>query len=895
MDDSLETNNMPLVAIDKQGFCISNGDIEHQASSSGNYPGPLSVGNTNSFKKSRVDEGDFWHGSNPCRNDSWRSPATIESCQVQLESSHVQSLHGIQRPKRQSCTSVMQGQWDALHAMPGTLDDLGLSSSRGNMGMEGSLDQSSIPGFSGFSNAPSQGVRGADFDFFGSDTVQASNNSCFTSCWPSAGNDAGAEFAIKSGGTLEDDKIGSWSGTSLCHLGVPRLGDVGSDLVCHSDGVNMEEKYTGDLISNSSDTIPRGTVDYQITNLQNFSTSADSMNMKANMNQDINGTEGNCGLEPSLSSYSASLLGSEGGMPPLLAGHMSGYSADNSSVRVGQSHSGRRGSCKRKSSSLPGITGPLPFCSPQPSGRRDTGLGRPINGAGSSRLDIGNLTFAAASATVDTFQNSSATAIGHVWEDSQNRSTVLGIEKDNSPESFRGTVGSSASLSGVNGGHQRSVRIRSTSMQPEQSLSQFHAPFSRNTRRSLSVSQTHTRSSRRFHSVEQPVESNANGNASSSATPMLEVDHWSGSLFNQRNSDPSSAGSWGRNSLFSRRNNNHHGIIAPPRVPGLFEGSQTRSLSGVPPSWLGTAAIDSRLISQINLDSTSQAGAASTGRGITGQENHAHTSQMGESTLVFAGTSNSLPASHLSSLVSTRRNRGNSQGHMFPTPTVPAGANNLVPSSFATAFEVVPSPATIYQGPHTPGMRPSFFVGGHGENILVSPLQSILGMPLRGIHVLPTEGESRHRVFTEILAALEHARRNNELSFEEWVMLDPSVIFGGIDMHDQHSDMRLDVDNMSYEELLALEERIGNVSTGLSDETIAKCLRTSKYTSLDATVAVISQESEVKCSVCQEEYVEEDDLGRLECSHGFHATCIRQWLLQKNQCPICKAAAYTKS
>eukprot|EP00249_Psilotum_nudum_P021634 c28183_g1_i3 orf=130-2346(+) len=130
---------------------------------------------------------------------------------------------------------------------------------------------------------------------------------------------------------------------------------------------------------------------------------------------------------------------------------------------------------------------------------------------------------------------------------------------------------------------------------------------------------------------------------------------------------------------------------------------------------------------------------------------------------------------------------------------------------------------------------------------------------------------------------------------QDMSVLDPSLTFGGVDVHDQHSDMRLDVDNMSYEELLALGERIGNVSTGLTDDAIAKCLRTRKYSSLDVTVAMVSQESEVKCSICQEEYVDNDELGRLDCDHSHHTACIKQWLVQKNQCPICKAVAYSKS
>lgn len=38
----------------------------------------------------------------------------------------------------------------------------------------------------------------------------------------------------------------------------------------------------------------------------------------------------------------------------------------------------------------------------------------------------------------------------------------------------------------------------------------------------------------------------------------------------------------------------------------------------------------------------------------------------------------------------------------------------------------------------------------------------------------------------------------------------------------------------------------------------------------------------------QEEYDGGDDIGTLECGHDFHTNCIKQWLMQKNLCPICK-------
>ncbi|KHG22704.1 E3 ubiquitin ligase BIG BROTHER-related -like protein [Gossypium arboreum] len=96
-------------------------------------------------------------------------------------------------------------------------------------------------------------------------------------------------------------------------------------------------------------------------------------------------------------------------------------------------------------------------------------------------------------------------------------------------------------------------------------------------------------------------------------------------------------------------------------------------------------------------------------------------------------------------------------------------------------------------------------------------------------------------------------------------------------------------ENLRFEELLALEERIGNVSTGLSEETILNRLERRKYSS--APGAQLEAEP---CCVCQEEYNDGEDIGTLECGHGFHADCIKQWLMHKNLCPICKTTGLTK-
>ncbi|XP_022772885.1 probable E3 ubiquitin-protein ligase RHG1A [Durio zibethinus] len=165
----------------------------------------------------------------------------------------------------------------------------------------------------------------------------------------------------------------------------------------------------------------------------------------------------------------------------------------------------------------------------------------------------------------------------------------------------------------------------------------------------------------------------------------------------------------------------------------------------------------------------------------------------------------------------------------------------------------------------------------------------LLGIP-HAFRTLTAATEGRSRLFvSEIRNVLDLMHRGENLRFEDVMILDQSVFLGIADIPDRYRDMRLDVDNMSYEELLALEERIGNVSTGLSEETILNHLKRRKHSS-----ATRSQLETEPCCVCREEYNDGEDLGTLECGHNFHADCIKQWLMRKNLCPICKAMGLTK-
>lgn len=118
------------------------------------------------------------------------------------------------------------------------------------------------------------------------------------------------------------------------------------------------------------------------------------------------------------------------------------------------------------------------------------------------------------------------------------------------------------------------------------------------------------------------------------------------------------------------------------------------------------------------------------------------------------------------------------------------------------------------------------------------------------------------------------------------MVVDRPGYYASRNIFDQHREMRLDVDNMTYEELLALGERIGSVNTGLSNNAMAKCLEERTYCSWNQT------EEQRRCVICLEEYKEKEEIGELKgCGHDYHGSCIKKWLSMKNSCPICKASA----
>ena len=87
-------------------------------------------------------------------------------------------------------------------------------------------------------------------------------------------------------------------------------------------------------------------------------------------------------------------------------------------------------------------------------------------------------------------------------------------------------------------------------------------------------------------------------------------------------------------------------------------------------------------------------------------------------------------------------------------------------------------------------------------------------------------------------------------------------------------------DTMSYEQLLQLEENVGNVNKGLTIDNIKKIPK--------VFYKKVLFEDNDNCIICMENFNENELVKQLKCGHIFHDDCIEHWLLEQKTCPFCK-------
>jgi hypothetical protein len=88
--------------------------------------------------------------------------------------------------------------------------------------------------------------------------------------------------------------------------------------------------------------------------------------------------------------------------------------------------------------------------------------------------------------------------------------------------------------------------------------------------------------------------------------------------------------------------------------------------------------------------------------------------------------------------------------------------------------------------------------------------------------------------------------------------------------------MTLDIDNMSYEELLALDEIHPPVKKAGLPDAITRKLPVENVCGGSG-----------ECAICLEDFCDGDEATCLPCSHMFHLSCAKEWLQRQSRCPYC--------
>jgi hypothetical protein len=97
-------------------------------------------------------------------------------------------------------------------------------------------------------------------------------------------------------------------------------------------------------------------------------------------------------------------------------------------------------------------------------------------------------------------------------------------------------------------------------------------------------------------------------------------------------------------------------------------------------------------------------------------------------------------------------------------------------------------------------------------------------------------------------------------------------------------------DQLSYEELLALSDRIGTVSHGASAEQIAR------LPTITGRIPAGSDIQSQQCSICLYDYEASEERTLMPaCMHQFHRECIVNWLKQSKLCPVCRVNVFDDS
>lgn len=99
----------------------------------------------------------------------------------------------------------------------------------------------------------------------------------------------------------------------------------------------------------------------------------------------------------------------------------------------------------------------------------------------------------------------------------------------------------------------------------------------------------------------------------------------------------------------------------------------------------------------------------------------------------------------------------------------------------------------------------------------------------------------------------------------------------------RNQQMEVDIDNMSYDQLLEFENNLGNVSKGYKKDEIDTIPIMYTFTH--------NKKADENCPICLDDIISGTPQLSIACRHQFHINCIKKSLESNKECPVCKAEA----
>ena len=134
------------------------------------------------------------------------------------------------------------------------------------------------------------------------------------------------------------------------------------------------------------------------------------------------------------------------------------------------------------------------------------------------------------------------------------------------------------------------------------------------------------------------------------------------------------------------------------------------------------------------------------------------------------------------------------------------------------------------------------------------------------------------------ISSLPRRRRNSRTFFQNGrhqvgAMIFPTQLIAMIpDDYRYHSDFTLSRNILDGD----------GIVDAMINQGLQSTLSRNEHSKINVDVSECGDKLGETCSICQSEYTQKDKIGRLECKHIFHESCIKEWGKYKAECPECR-------